>query len=78
MAFGLAPTGREGGDAVKTRVIHAAHPNGIPHPLKVCALCGPLVRFGGIENDDRGVTCKRCLKILKTLCPTCHGTGVTP
>lgn len=57
------------------RPIHASHPNGQPHPLKSSTLCGKLVRFGGMETPTRQVTCKVCLKIAATLCPTCHGTG---
>lgn len=60
----------------KSRPIHESHPNGSPHPLKASTLCGKMVRFGGMAFDLREVTCKNCLKIKATLCPTCNGTGV--
>lgn len=60
-----------------SRVIHASHPNGQGHPFKFTTLCGKMVRFGSSEiPGERPVSCKLCLKILKTLCPTCRGTGV--
>lgn len=58
------------------RPIHKSHPNGSPHPFKGATLCGKMVRFGGLEHDDRIATCKTCLKIFQTICPTCNGTGV--
>jgi len=58
-----------------TRAVHAAHPNGCPHPLKGLTLCGKMVRFGGFETEGRPATCKACLRIKATLCPACHGTG---
>lgn len=59
------------------RVIHVPHPNGSPHPLKFTSLCGKLIRFGGIEIEgERPATCKACLKISATICPTCKGTGI--
>lgn len=62
-----------------SRPIHAPHPNGQLHPLKFTSLCGKLVRFGGLAIEgERSVTCKVCLKILGTICPTCKGTGVKP
>lgn len=62
----------------KSRPIHAPHPSrGFLHPFKIATLCGKAVRFGGIEiPNDRTVSCKICLKIQKTLCPKCKGTGV--
>lgn len=60
------------------RVIHKPHPNGQPHPFKFTSLCGKLIRFGGIEMSDRIATCKPCLKIHATICPTCGGTGIKP
>lgn len=58
------------------RVIHVGHPNGAAHPFKASTLCGKLVRFGGMETDKRKPTCKVCVKIKATICPTCKGTGV--
>jgi len=58
------------------KVIHESHPNGAAHPFKYLTLCGVMSRFGSIKTDERAVTCKKCKKILETLCPTCMGTGV--
>lgn len=59
-----------------SRAIHEPHPNGMAHPLKFSSLCGKLIRFGGIRIDgERPVTCKKCLKIMEIICPTCKGTG---
>lgn len=56
---------------------HASHPNGgSPHPFKAATLCGFMVRFGQFAYDDEKVDCKKCLKVLEKLCPTCQGTGV--
>lgn len=60
----------------KHRPIHKLHPNGRAHPFKFTSLCGKLVRFGGAEAEDRPASCKICLKIHATICPTCGGTGV--
>jgi hypothetical protein len=64
-----------GGNKMKERPLHISHPNGTPHPFKGGTLCGKMVRFGGFETENKVATCKICLKIKDTLCPTCHGTG---
>lgn len=61
------------------KVIHLSHPNGRAHPFKFTSLCGRLVRFGSSEiPGERLANCKLCLRIQKTICPTCGGSGVKP
>ena len=58
-----------------SKVIHKPHPNGQAHPFKYATLCGILSRFGSVETGEREVTCKKCLKIFETICPSCGGSG---